>query len=225
DDPVATYNVVSLKKDIAHLSQFSRNRLFADVNLTYIDFTLGKMSDKVKEIYTKVVQAKNEINTPEALRSVGTELREGLDFLLDRARDKVGKNYIFSGSALTTDPFDDNFNYLGSAEVFNVQIEEGNFVRVFKPGSEVFGTNLYQMDTLYNSPDDSLGASGTMQVVYDSTTVNVDYGEGIWYLAAKVTDPDAPLSTYGIEGDLFLDGNLESTQYRLPLPQRPDIGY
>jgi flagellar hook-associated protein 3 FlgL len=211
DDPVATFNVISLKKDIAHLSQFSKNRLFADVNLTYIDFTLGKMADKVKEIYTKVVQAKNEINTTEALRSVGTELRESLEFLLNRANDKVGKNFIFSGSALETKPFDENFNYLGSAEVFNVQIEEGNFTRVFKPGSEVFGTNLYQLDTLYPSPQSNFGASGTLQVSYDSTTVSADYGDGIWYLAVKVSDPDVPLSAYGVEGDLKLDGNTVIT--------------
>jgi len=209
DDPVATFNVISLKKDIAHLSQFSRNRLFADVNLSYIDFTLGKMADMTKEIYTKVVQAKNEINTSEALMSIGTQIREALKALLDRANDKVGKNYIFSGTALETKPFDENFNYLGSGEQFNVQIEEGNFTRVFKPGSEVFGTNLYQMDTLYNSPGDSFGISGTMQVSYSGGTVSVDYGQGIWYLAVKVSDPDVPLSNYGIDGNLYLDGNPE----------------
>ncbi len=211
DDPVATFNVVSLKKEIASLSQFSRNRLFADVNLTYIDFTLGKMADRTKEIYTKVVQAKNQITTVDALRATGAELREALGFLLERANDKVGKNYIFSGSALTTKPFDNNFNYLGSSEAFNVQIEEGSYARVFKPGSSVFSTNLYQMDTLYNSPTDNLGVSGTMQVSYSGGTVSVDYGQGIWYLAVKVSDPDVPLSNYGIDGNLYLDGNPEIT--------------
>ena len=208
DDPVATFNVVSLKKEIASLSQFSRNRLFADVNLTYIDFTLGKMADRTKEIYTKVVQAKSQTTTTQALRATGAELREALGFLLERANERVGKNYIFSGSALTTKPFDDNFNYLGSSDTFQVQIEEGWYAQVFKPGSEVFSTNLYQMDTLYSSPDSDLGVSGSMQVSYSSGTVSVDYGKGVWYMATKVSDPDTPLSSYGIEGDLYLDGNV-----------------
>ena len=209
DDPSATFNVVNLRKEIAQLSQFSKNRLFADVNLSYIDFTLGKMSDKVKWLYTKAVQAKNEIHTADALRSLGIEFREAIDFLLDRANEKLGENYVFSGSSLTTRPFDENFNYLGSSEAFNVQIDEANFTEVFPPGERVFTTNVYQMDTLFNSPDSTFGVSGTMSVSYDSTTVNADYGRGIWYLSAKVSDPDAPLSSYGLDGDLVLyDGAM-----------------
>ncbi len=204
DDPVATFNILSLKKDIAQLSQFSRNRLFSDVNLTYIDFTLSKMSDKIKFLYTKAVQAKNEIHTADALKALSTEFEEALSFLLDRANEKVGENYIFSGSALTTKPFSDSFAYQGSEESFNVQIDGESFVEVFSPGSKVFSTNVYQMDTLYASDTASLGASGTLTVSYDSTSVSVDYGRGIWYLSAKVEDPNAPLSNYGLDGDLIL---------------------
>ena len=204
DDPVATFNVINLKREISQLSQFSRNRLFADVNLSYIDFTLNKISDKIKMLYTKAVQAKNEINTPDALEAVGAEFREAIKFLLDRANEKVGENYIFSGSALTTKPFTDSFVYQGSDDPFNVQIDEGSFVQVFSSGREVFSTNVYQMDTLFSSPEDPFAVSGTMSVSYDSTTVSVDYGRGIWYLAGKVSDPDVPLSSYGLDGDLIL---------------------
>ncbi len=204
DDPEATFTVVNLRMEIAQLSQFSRNRLFADINLTYIDFTLLKMSDKVKALYTKAVQAKNEIHTADSLRSLGVEFAEALDFLVDRANEKLGENYIFSGSALTTKPFDSNFNYLGSDEAFNVQIDDANFTEVFTPGEKVFSTNVYQMDTLYTSPDTSFAGSGTMTVTYNGTTVSADYSRGIWYLSAKVSDPDAPLSSYGLDGDLIL---------------------
>ncbi|MDQ7039058.1 MAG: flagellar hook-associated protein FlgL [Aquificota bacterium] len=209
DDPPATLKVLNLKKEIAQLSQFSRNRLFADVNLTYTDMVLGKMADRVKEVYTKVVQAKNEIHTEDSLKALGVEIREALDFLLDMANEKVGDNYIFSGTALTTKPFNGSLTYMGSEETFRVQIGEGNFVPVFRPGGEVFSTNVYELDTLYASPDASLGASGTLTVSYDSTTFTVDYGDGVWYLTVKVGDPDAPLSAYGVGGDLLLDGNVQ----------------
>ncbi len=204
DDPVATYNVLQLKKDIAQLSQFSRNRLFADVNLTYIDGVLSKMSDKVKFLYTKAVQAKNQIHTADNLKALSSEFREAIDFLLVRANEKVGENYIFSGSALTTKPFTDTFTYQGSQEEFNVQIGEVNFVEVFPRGDRLFSTNVYELSTTYNSPTDSLGTSGTLQVSYNSTTVSVDYGRGVWYLGEKVQDPDIPLSAYGLDGDLIL---------------------
>ncbi len=204
DDPVATFNVVNLKKEISQLSQFSRNRLFADVNLSYIDFTLNKVSDKIKMLYTKTVQAKNQLHTADALKALSSEFEEALSFLLDRANEKVGENYIFSGSALTTEPFSDSFTYQGSDEPFNVQIDEGSFVQVFTSGREVFSTNVYQMDTLFSSPDTAFTVSGTMNVNYNSTTVSVDYGRGVWYLAGKVSDPNVPLSSYGFDGDLVL---------------------
>jgi flagellar hook-associated protein 3 FlgL len=207
DDPPATLNVLSLKKDIAQLSQFSRNRLFADLNLTYADFVLSKMSDRIKGLYTKIVQAKNEIHTEDSLRAIGVEIGEALDFLLDMANEKVGDNYLFSGTSLTTRPFDGSLSYLGSDKTFNVQIGEENFVPVFRPGGEVFSTNVYELDTTYPSPDTNLGLSGTLTVSYNTTTVSLDYGDGVWYLTVKVQDPDVPLSAYGVKGDLLLDGN------------------
>lgn len=179
DDPPATFNVMNLKKDIAQLSQFSKNRLFADVNLTYIDFTLGKISDRLKELYTKTAQAKNQIHTPDALASMGKEFEDALSFLLNMANEKVGENYIFSGTALTTKPFDDNFNYLGSQEVFSVQMGEDSFAEVFQPGDRVFTTNVLELDVSYSSPDDtlSIGGDGSAELVidYKGNTYSITY--------------------------------------------------
>ncbi len=204
DDPVATFNILRLKKDIAELSQFSRNRLFADTNLSYIDTTLSKIADKIMFLYTKTVQAKNQIQTPDNLKVASKEFTEGLGFLLVRANERVGENYIFSGSALTTRPFSDSLTYQGSDEEFRVQIGESNLVEVFPVGREVFSTNVYELDTLYSSPQEIIGTTGTMNVSYDSITVSIDYGRGVWYLTQKVENPDVPLSVYGIGGDLIL---------------------
>ncbi len=179
DDPVAAFNIISLKKDIAQLSQFSKNRLFADVNLSYIDFTLSKMSDKLKELYTKTVQAKNETLTVDDLKAIGVEFEKAVVFLLDRANDKVGENYIFSGSALTTKPFSETFTYLGSNEAFNVQIDETNFTEVFTPGNRVFTTNILELDISFASPTDpfTLGGDGQadLQITYKGVTYSITY--------------------------------------------------
>lgn len=204
DDPVATANVLNLKKEISQLSQFSKNRLFGDTNLSHIDFTLSKISDTIKALYVKSVQAKNQLNTPDALVAMSSEFEEALSFLLDMANEKVGENYIFSGSALTTRPFSDNFVYQGSEESFNLQIGEGSFIQLFASGREVFSTNVYQLSTSFPSPDTPFPSSGTMSVSYGSTTINLDYGRGVWYLAGKVPDPTVPLSNYGFSGDLIL---------------------
>ncbi len=215
DDPPATYEVISLKKEISQLSQFSKNRLFADMNLSYVDYTLGSMSTKVKELYTKAVQAKKDINSPDSLRAIGALFDEALYFLVQRANEQVGDNYIFSGASLTKKPFSDTLVYQGSQEAFNVQIGKYEFSEVFSAGDKVFSSNVYELDTTFATPTTAFSGSGSIQITYDGTTVNVDYGRGIWYLAGKVEDPNLPLSTYGINGDLILYDNANNEVTRI----------
>ncbi len=189
DNPSATYNVNQLKQEISQLSQFSRNRLFADINLTYVDYALGKMSDRVKALYTKTIQAKKDIVKPEQREAMAAEFREGIDFLLDMANEKLGENYVFSGTALTTKPFDTNYAYRGGKESFKVQIGTDNKVDVFKSGERVFTTNVYELDTTFNSPTDTftLGGDGqaTLNLTYKGTTYSITYDNN----AADPTNP------------------------------------
>ena len=215
DDPPATYEVLSLKKEISQLSQFSKNRLFADMNLTYVDYTLGSMSTKVKELYTKAVQAKKDINSPDSIKAIGALFDEALSFLVQRANEQVGDNYIFSGSALTKKPFSDTLVYQGSQEAFNVQIGKYEFSEVFSAGDKVFSSNVYELDTTFATPTTAFSGSGSIQITYGGTTVNADYGRGIWYLAGKVEDPNVALSTYGINGDLVLYDNANNEVARI----------
>ena len=179
DDPGTTYNIIQLKKEITELSQFSRNRLFADVNLSYADYTLSKVEDYLKELYTKTVQAKSQTVTPDALVAMSEEFGTAIRFLLDRANERLGENYIFSGSALTTKPFDNNYAYRGSQEEFNVQIDAETFVPVFTSGEVVFTTNVVELDASFASPDDvfTLGGDGVGQIdiTYKGTTYSFTY--------------------------------------------------
>ncbi len=179
DNPAATYNINQLKKEISQLSQFSRNRLFADINMTYVDYTLGKMADKVKALYAKTIQAKKDTVRPDQRVAMSAEFRDGVEFLLDRANERVGENFIFSGAALTTKPFDTDFKYNGSDENFKVQIGNDNKVDVFKRGDQTFTTNVYELDTTFNSPTDTftLGGDGTatLNITYKGNTYSITY--------------------------------------------------
>ncbi len=189
DNPSATYNINQLKQELSQLSQFSRNRLFADINLTYVDYSLGKMSDRIKELYTKTIQAKKDIVRPDQRKAMAAEFEDALGFLLDMANEKLGENYIFSGTALTTKPFDSNYRYLGGSENFQVQIGTDNKVDVFKNGERVFTTNVMELDTNFNAPTDTfaLGGDGqaTLNITYRGTTYSITYDNN----AADPTNP------------------------------------
>ncbi|MCI4458368.1 MAG: flagellar hook-associated protein FlgL [Thermocrinis sp.] len=178
DEPTATYNVIELKKEIAQLSQHSQNRLFADTNLTYVDFTLGKVWDTLKELYATTIRAKNSATlTSDQLYALAEQFDKDLGHLLDMANDKLGQNYLFGGSSLTVKPFDPNtLNYTASSQDFEVWVSENSKVSVFLRGDKVFGSNLYISKVSYASPTTSFTTPGTITLQVGSNTYTINYG-------------------------------------------------
>jgi flagellar hook-associated protein 3 FlgL len=178
DEPTATYNVIELKKEIAQLSQHSQNRLFADTNLTYIDFTLGKVWDTLKGLYATTIRAKNSATlTPDQLYALAEQFDKGLGHLLDMANDKLGQNYLFGGSSLTVKPFDPNtLNYTASSQDFEVWVSENSKVSVFLRGDKVFGSNLYVSKVSYASPTTNFTTPGAITLQVGSNTYTISYG-------------------------------------------------
>jgi flagellar hook-associated protein 3 FlgL len=179
DEPTATYNVIEIKKEIAQLSQHSQNRLFADTNLTYADFTLGKVWDTLKGLYATTIRAKNSATlTPDQVSALAEQFDKGLGHLLDRANDKLGQNYLFGGSSLTVKPFDPNtLNYTASSQDFEVWVSENSKVSVFLRGDKVFGSNLYISKVSYTSPTTNFTTTlGAITLQVGSSTYTINYG-------------------------------------------------
>ncbi|MFZ8784613.1 flagellar hook-associated protein FlgL [Thermocrinis sp.] len=179
DEPTATYNVIELKKEIAQLSQHSQNRLFADTNLTYVDFTLGKVWDTLKGLYATTLRAKNSATlTPDQVSALAEQFDKGLGHILDMANDKLGQNYIFGGSSLTVKPFDPNtLDYTASSQDFEVWVSENSKVSVFLRGDKVFGSNLYISKVSFASPTTSFTTTlGAITLQVGSNTYTINYG-------------------------------------------------
>ncbi len=176
DEPPATYDVLNLKREIAQLSQYSKNRLFADTNLSYIEFNLGKIQDTLNNLYAKSVQAKNQILQREELRAIGELFSSSLRALLDRFNDKLGENYLFGGASLTTKPFDENtYQYRASTEDFRVWLTDNYQVEVFLNGGKTFGLNVALSLASFLSTGTTFANSGTLNITVGTTTVSVSY--------------------------------------------------
>ncbi len=178
DEPTITYNVIELKKEIAQLSQHSQNRLFADTNITYADFTLGKTWDTIKELYAITLRAKNSGTlTPDQLSALASQFEKSIEQLLDRANDKLGQNYLFGGSSLTVRPFDPTtLDYSASSQDFEVWVSENSKISVFFRGDRVFGSNLYISKVSYPSPTTSFTNSGSITLQVGASAYTINYG-------------------------------------------------
>jgi len=110
--------------------------------LSYADTLLSGIEDRLKSLYSKVIQLSNQVYTPDQLKATAKEFEEALKHLLNTANEKIGNNYVFSGNALTTKPFDENtYNYNGGNTDFEVLVEDGYKVSVFLNGGNVFSVN------------------------------------------------------------------------------------
>ncbi len=182
EDVWATYNVLNLKEDIARLSQHSKNRLFADMNMSFVDSVLGNIEDILKGLYTKGIQAKNAVNTPDQLNAISEYFSESIKLLLSKANERLGNNFIFSGASIDVKPFDDNFNYNGSNESFKVWIAEKQLTDVFMPGNEVFNINSVISSSSFTSAEDPLSSlgftgAGTLTINYGTSSYTVNYSD------------------------------------------------
>lgn len=179
EDPPATYNVLELKKEISQLSQYSKNRLFADTNLSYIDLNLGKVADSLNLLYAKTIQAKNQTLQPNQLISIGELFSSTLKFLLDRVNDRLGGNYIFGGASLIQKPFDENtLDYVASKESFKVWLSDNYKVDALLRGDETFGLNVAISNATFPSPSTSFNNGGTLSINVALTNISVNYLSG-----------------------------------------------
>ncbi|MFN3599561.1 MAG: flagellar hook-associated protein FlgL [Aquificaceae bacterium] len=179
DEPSATYELLDLKKEIAQLSQYSKNRLFADTNLSYIDLNLGKTSDSLNLLYAKTLQAKNQILQSDQLVAIGEFFSSALRSLLDRVNDQLGGNYLFGGSSLTKKPFNENtLQYEASNETFKVWLSENYEVDVFLRGNEVFGVNFAISNASFASTGTQFTNGGTLTINVGSSAININYSAG-----------------------------------------------
>ncbi|HIP43516.1 MAG TPA: flagellar hook-associated protein 3 [Aquifex aeolicus] len=141
DDLASTNEILNLKNEINKLSQFSRNRLFADTVLSYADTLLAGIEDRLRSLYATALRAANQTLTTDQLTAIGEEFEEALKLLLNTANEKIGNNYIFSGNTLTDKPFDEvTLDYTAaSSGDFTVYIDENYSVSTFLDGRGVFG--------------------------------------------------------------------------------------
>lgn len=241
DEPTATYHILELKKEIAQLSQYAKNRLFADTNLSYIDLNLGKIEDSLNLLYAKTIQAKNQILQPNQLVAIGELFSSTLRSLLDRVNDQLGGNYIFGGASLSKKPFDENsLEYVASKENFDVWLSENYKIGVFLRGDETFGVNVAISNVSFATPNTQFNNGGVLDIKVGSTQINVSYSSGQTLedlvnfinsnyanlLEAKVSqNPDGTYSLMlmpkDISADIWVDASggdfdMGSTDFYLP---------
>jgi len=143
DDPAGAVQALDLNGAIAATRQYQRNIDRARSRLELEETVLREATDLLQRARELAVQGGNAALSAEDRRSMGAEVRQLLQGLLETAntRDPQGE-YLFAGYRSLQAPFKDNgdgtFSYLGDTGVREVQIGPTRRVAVGDEGRGVF---------------------------------------------------------------------------------------
>ncbi|WP_415717795.1 flagellin [Maridesulfovibrio sp.] len=183
DDPAGMANVVNLRGYDAALEQYYNNAEMSGEYLGSADGLLIKASTTMSSVLEQIEQASTGTYTDAQSQSISVEIQGYLDSLLAIANSKMGSDYLFSGEATDTSPY----NYI-----------PGVTVTGDSPAKSDFGEISGELDDPVIVQFTSDGTIGTDTVSY---TYSLD-GGSTW-LTGSLTTTDLTLEL----GDVSVEMN------------------
>ena len=144
DDPSAAALSVQNRMESGETDQFLRNLSGLRAQLQVADTTMNEVVLALTRAITLGVQGANGVLSADNRLAVAQEVRGIQQQLVGLANVTFQGNYIFSGTAVTTQPFvfdgaePSGVRYDGNTVVNSVEIATGQTLSVQLPGSQIF---------------------------------------------------------------------------------------
>jgi flagellar hook-associated protein 3 FlgL len=145
DDPAGIRDALSLRTSIARSTQFVRN---VDNNRVYFqagESTLDSVNINLIRARELAVQQLGGVATAETRKYAVAELNQLISQTIDSANIKIKDQFIFSGTAFRTQPFEQSTSgavYIGNSERLKISVASNSDVEFTLTGSETFGNDL-----------------------------------------------------------------------------------
>jgi flagellar hook-associated protein 3 FlgL len=192
DAPADSARLVRIQDEVSRINQYFRNVSRAGVKLGNTSSTLNSLRNAVIQASERTIFALNGTTSEESRRAIAHDLRGLLEGIVQLASTSVDGLYLFSGSRVDQNPMqreaDGTYTYRGDEVGLEIEISEGERVRVNVAGTEVFlapGADLINtlkalIDQLENSDIDgatlSLEALQEAGRVIDRARFSIGYG-------------------------------------------------
>lgn len=166
DDPVAAARILELNTAKDLNTNYSNTRKTAETLLQTYEANLTSVTDTMQAIQSSLIAAGNGSYTDLEREKVANELQGQLDTLkgLANTKDSQG-NYLYSGYATSTVPFDNSYNFVANTSRTKLQVDVQSQLPVTFTGDQVFGANG---SNVFNTLQDIITLMKTP--ITDSTT-------------------------------------------------------
>jgi flagellar hook-associated protein 3 FlgL len=206
DDPLAAARSVRLQSAIFRSDQYASNTAALQESLSTSEGQLRSAMDVLQRIRELGVQGANGIYDASQLAYIGEEVDQLLGELvtLGNARDESG-NYLFSGTAVRTEPFRlthgrvpggasdlvTAVEYLGNDGGNPVEITEGTAVSTVMSGNRAFWAEQQQIYATVDATQYRVQADASIRI--DGVDIALATGDPVSAIMAKINDSGAPV--------------------------------
>ena len=169
-DPVAAGENVLLLNQIQQDDSYSSTTSQITGQLQVADSALGSVITQLTQAISLATSANNGTMNTSQVNSVGSELKGILGEVIQLSNTSYQGQYIFAGTATTTEPFDASGNYTitaaqGGQTVNYLTTPNNQKIQLNVPGSQIFNGGG-------SSSVSVMGALNALITDYSGTTVN-----------------------------------------------------
>lgn len=166
DDPVAAARILELNTAKDLNTNYGNTRKTAETLLQTYESNLTSVTDTIQSIQSSLIAAGNGSYSNNEREKLANELQGQLDTLkgLANTKDSQG-NYLYSGYATATVPFDNSYNFVANTSRTKLQVDVQSQLSVTFTGDQVFGANG---SNVFNNLQDIIALLKTP--ITDSTT-------------------------------------------------------
>ena len=183
DDPVAASSNVLLSQSLSQIDAFVTSSSTNQSLLQVSDSALGEVVSQVTSAISLAVSAGNGTLNAADLGSIGKQVSDIRDNVVSLANTTYLGNYVFSGSAGSTKPFEldsstdpATVTYKGDQVTRSTATPEGQNVALNVPGSSVFTASGGSLLGTLNDLVSNLNAGNTAAVTADSSALSSALG-------------------------------------------------
>jgi len=176
DDPAAAASIVTLRMESSANTQFLQNITTLTGSLQTAGSALSSVVEALTSAQTLGVEGATGTTNTQNRQAIAQEVQGIQQQILGLANTTYNGQYLFSGTATTTQPYVADANsasgvtYNGNANTNSVEISEGQAMPINLPGSQLFSnsiTNVFQslqdLYTALNNNGDVAGATTEVQ--------------------------------------------------------------
>lgn len=189
DDPAAVAALVTNHNQASTDDQFLQNVSSLQNRLQVSDSTLNNVVTVLTRAISIGTEGANGTLSASDRQAIAGEVQGLTNQLLSLANTQYQGTYIFSGTAVTTQPFTLNaatntVTYNGNNNSTSVQLSNGNFVKANIPGNQLFT----------NAAGNSFGA---LQNLFAALNSGVNIGQAVTQLHDALTQVGIQRVSYG----------------------------